>query len=220
MKPLPEDLQQLAPYINAVAPYLDRYGYLALFVGVLLEDFGVPLPGETLLIAASMLASLGRFHMLLVAGVAFAAAVMGDNIGYAIGRFAGRPVVLRFGKHLLLSERRLGRMERYFARRGGWIIIIARFIEGLRQLNGIVAGLSHMPWRRFLAFNVIGAALWVGTWTTAAWLAGRRLGPLLEWAGSAKRVVAILVAAAAAALVIRLAVAAIRRRAENRRPRQ
>jgi membrane protein DedA with SNARE-associated domain len=211
MKPLPPELHKLAPYFNAVGPYLDRYGYWALFFGVMLEDFGVPLPGETLLIAAALLASVGEYNILLVAAVAFAAAVIGDNIGYAIGRFAGRPIILRVGKYVLITEERLGRLERYFARKGGWIIIIARFIEGLRQLNGIVAGLSHMPWRRFLTFNAVGAALWVAAWASAAYFFGKELGPLLDWMGSYRWIV--LIAVVAALLVAWLLVHLVRKRA-------
>jgi membrane protein DedA with SNARE-associated domain len=108
--------------------------------------------------------------------VAFLAAVIGDSLGYLIGRAGGRPLVLRFGRYVWLTPQRLDRVETFMSRHGTKIVVIARFVEGLRQLNGIVAGMSRMPWPRFVLFNSIGAAVWVAAWTTAGYFAGNHLG--------------------------------------------
>ena len=113
--------------------------------------------------------------MVAVGLVAFFAAVFGDNIGYAIGRFGGRRLVERWGKYMFLTPERLDKAEEFFNRHGAKIIIIARFIEGLRQANGIIAGIAQMHWLRFLAYNALGAALWVGTWVSVGYFAGQHI---------------------------------------------
>lgn len=156
----------------ALAPILDSYGYLAVGGLLFLEDFGVPAPGEAILIAAAVYAGAGQLNIALVVLIGLLAAVLGDNVGFAIGHFGGRALVLRFGRYVLLTQHRLATVEGFFASHGGKVVTIARFIEGLRQANGIIAGLTGMRWRRFLAFNVLGAAIWVGLWSTVGYLAG------------------------------------------------
>jgi membrane protein DedA with SNARE-associated domain len=127
------------------------------------------------LIAAAVFAGSGRLNVFAVALVGFAAAVVGDNIGYAIGRFGGRRLADRWGKYVFLTPERLDRAEAFFARHGTKIIVIARFVEGLRQANGIIAGIGKMHWLRFLACNALGAALWVATWVIVGFLAGQHI---------------------------------------------
>ncbi len=169
---------QLPGVFHTLAPLLSHYGYLAVGGLVMLEDFGVPVPGETVLIAAAVYAGAGRLNVVLVAVIAFVAAVVGDNIGYVIGYFGGRELVLRWGRYVFLTPSRLEKAERFFKRNGGKVVTVARFIEGLRQANGIIAGVTEMPWLRFLVFNAVGAALWVGLWTTAGYLAGGSINTL------------------------------------------
>ena len=145
-------------------PYLDHYGYWALFGAILLEDFGMPVPGETLLIAGALLASRGKMHIVPLLVTACIAAVTGDNMGYAIGRFGGRRLVFRYGRYVLITEERLRKAEGFFGRYGGAVVVMARFLAVLRQLNGIVAGTVKMSWYRFLLYNMLGAALWVTFW--------------------------------------------------------
>ncbi|MGW5659667.1 DedA family protein [Streptomyces sp. NPDC003758] len=161
-----------------VAPILDHWGYLAVAGLVFIEDFGVPVPGETILIVAAVYAGAGRLNIVLVAVIAFCAAVLGDNVGYAIGRFGGHRLVERYGRYVLLTPARVKKAEGFFIRHGGKVVTVARFIEGLRQANGIIAGMAGMSWRRFLAFNALGAALWVGAWVTFGGLAGAHLDTL------------------------------------------
>jgi membrane protein DedA with SNARE-associated domain len=152
--------------------WLGHYGYGLVFATILLEDFGLPAPGETILISAALIAAKGKLSIFLLLLAAWLGAVLGDNIGYAIGRFGGRALVLRIGRYVLVNEKRLSRAEGFFRRHGPIVVVIARFIEILRQLNGIAAGILNMPWRKFLLFNAIGALLWVGFWGTLFYLAG------------------------------------------------
>jgi membrane protein DedA with SNARE-associated domain len=151
---------------------LHHYGYLGVAGFIFFEDFGIPLPGETMLIAAALYAGAGHLNVLLVGLIAFAAAVLGDNVGYAIGHFGGRRLIERVGKYVFITPARLDRAEDFFNRHGGKLVVVARFVEGLRQANGLVAGTIHMHWLKFLACNALGAALWVGLWTTLGYIAG------------------------------------------------
>jgi membrane protein DedA with SNARE-associated domain len=164
--------------LASLAPVLTHGGYWAIGGLVLLEDFGIPVPGETVLIAGAVYAGAGRLNIFVVWLVAFVAAVVGDNIGYVVGRAGGRPLALRYGRYVFLTPARLDKAEDFFTRHGGWIVIIARFVEGLRQANGIIAGISGMHWRKFLIFNALGAALWAGLWAALGDLAGQHIGTI------------------------------------------
>ncbi len=170
MDELLKQFPTIAPFIKSVMPYINRYGYWAIFFAIYLEDFGLPMPGETVLIICSLFAALGKLNMAAVGVIGFSAAVLGDNTGFAIGHYGGRKVILKWGKYVFLTEERLKKLEGYFRKRGGLIIAVARFIQGLRQFNGIVAGISNVPWKKFILYNIIGAALWVGMWVGAATL--------------------------------------------------
>jgi membrane protein DedA with SNARE-associated domain len=160
--------------LHSLEPTLDRFGYLALGL-VFLEDFGVPVPGETVLIVSAIYAGTGRLNIWLVALIGFAAALLGDNVGFAIGHFGGRPLAERYGKYIFLTPERLDKAASFFDRHGGKVIVIARFVEGLRQANGIIAGITGMHWTRFLPFNALGAALWVGVWVSIGYFSGSHI---------------------------------------------
>ena len=166
--------------LGALAPLLSRYGYFAVLGVVGVESFGVPAPGQTILIAAGVLAGSGQLNVVAVAACGFVASVVGDNIGYAIGRFGGRRLVLRFGRFILLTEERLGKAEGFVERHGGKIVAVARFVDGFRQFNGVISGIAGMSWWRFLAFNALGAALWVAVWVPMGYLAGNHVGFLYD----------------------------------------
>ena len=152
----------LPGFLDALSSPLQHFGVWAIALLIMLEDFGIPVPGETILIAGAVYAGAGRINVVGVGVAAFIAAIIGDNIGFAIGHFGGRALALRWGKYVFLTEERLDKAERFFDRRGAIVITFARFVEGLRQANGIIAGITGMHWLRFLIFNAIGAALWVG----------------------------------------------------------
>ena len=195
-----------------LAPLLNHWGYAAVGGLLFLEDFGVPLPGETMLIAAAVYAGAGQLNVVAVAVVAVVAAVCGDNIGYAIGRYGGHRLVTRYGHYVLLTPARVARAEAFFTRHGGKVVTVARFVEGLRQANGIVAGLSEMRWRRFLAFNALGAVLWVGVWVTLGSLAGSHIGTLYP---AIQRYELYVLGAAAVALAVVVVRHLLHRRADR-----
>lgn len=167
-------------YIHAAAPVIDHYGYLAVAGLLFLEDFGILVPGEAILIAAAFYAGLGQLNIVLVILIGIIAAVAGDNVGFAIGSYGGRPLVERFGKYVFLTKERLDKAESYFNRHGGKIVAIARFIDGLRQLNGIIAGISEMRWAKFIIFNVIGAGVWVTFWSLVGYYGGSHISSFLR----------------------------------------
>lgn len=158
---------------------LDRYGYFGIAGAVFVEGFGIPAPGESAIIAGSAYAARGHFNVVAVALVAFMAAVTGDSLGYLIGRVGGRRLVLRYGRFVRLTPQRLDKVEAFMDRHGPKVVAVARFVDGLRQLNGVVAGATGMPWRRFVLFNAIGGAAWVAVWSTAGYLAGDHLDQII-----------------------------------------
>jgi membrane protein DedA with SNARE-associated domain len=192
--------------IGLVAPYLDRYGYAAVVGALLLESFGLPLPGEAMLIAGAALAAEGKLRLAPLLACAWLAAVLGDNIGYAVGRFGGRRLIARYGARIGITESRLARVEAFFRRYGGEVVLVARFFAVLRQLNGIVAGSVGMRWWRFLAYNAVGAALWVSAWGFGVYQFGQSLGHIvarIHGSGYAIGLVALVVIVAVVALYSR-----------------
>ena len=173
--------QHIPSFINSLQPFVTKYGYLGVGGLVLVEDFGVPAPGETVLITAAFFAGLGHLNILLVALIAFIAAVIGDNIGFIIGEYGGHPLVERFGRYIFLTPERVQKAEVFFNRHGGKVVTIARFIEGLRQANGIIAGLSNMRWPKFIMFNALGAALWVSLWSAIGYFGGSHINTFLKY---------------------------------------
>ncbi len=167
--------EHLPGVLHSLEPALNNFGYLAVAGLVLVEDFGVPVPGETALILAGVYAGTGRLNIGVVALLGFCGALAGDNIGFAIGHFGGRSLVERYGRYIFITPERLDIAARFFDRHGGKIIVVARFIEGLRQANGIIAGTTGMRWARFLFFNAMGAALWVLVWASVGYFSGSHI---------------------------------------------
>jgi membrane protein DedA with SNARE-associated domain len=147
-------------YLARAQLLLERYGYGVVAVAVMAEGVGIPTPGQTLLIAGALEAAKGRMNIGWLLFVATAAATVGNSFGYAIGRWGGRTVLNKFK----INATRQQRFEDTFNRRGGAVILVARFIDGLRQLNGIIAGVMRMPWWTFTAYNAAGALLWACAW--------------------------------------------------------
>jgi membrane protein DedA with SNARE-associated domain len=157
--------------LHSLSSVLDRYGCLALVGVVAIEGIGIPAPGQIILIAAGGYAASGQLNIVAVLIFALLAAVIGDNLGYAIGHYRGRPLVRRFGRFIFLTEDRVAATERFFRGRGNMVVLAGRFVHGLRQAIGIVAGMADMQWRRFLTYNIVGAIAWVGIWVLVGYLA-------------------------------------------------
>jgi membrane protein DedA with SNARE-associated domain len=209
---------ELPGFLGALAPLLTRYGYLALFAMIGVESFGVPAPGQSILIAAAVFAGLGRLNLPLVALVAFLAATIGDNVGYAIGRYGGRRLVNRFGRYVGLTETRLDRLGGVFERQGPKLVVLARFVDGFRQFNGVLSGLAGMRWTAFCGYNALGAALWVGIWTAVGRLAGHHIVAVYQHVQRYQLWVLAALVLLAAALVTRHLIR--RRRASANRTEQ
>ena len=205
--------QHLPGVLHSLEPALNNFGYLAVAGLVLIEDFGVPVPGETALVLAGVYAGTGRLNVGVVALLGFCAALLGDNIGFAIGHFGGRRLAERYGPYIFLTPERLDNVTRFFERHGGKVIIVARFVEGLRQANGIIAGTTGMHWARFLLFNAIGAALWALVWTSVGYFSGSHINTIYNDATRYDTYLAIGVGALLLAYVARRVLRARRARA-------
>jgi membrane protein DedA with SNARE-associated domain len=177
-----------------ITQLIATYGYFALFALIALESLGIPLPGETALIAASLYAgSTHRLDIFAVAGVAVAAAVLGDNAGYWLGRRGGGALVARYGHLVRLDARRL-KVGRYlFARHGFAVVSVGRFISVLRTYAAFLAGVSRMPAGTFALANAVGGVLWAGGYAAAAYGLGNAAGAF----GSTAAVLGLGVTAAA-----------------------
>ena len=140
--------------LENVLSVIAEYGYLIVLFGVMLKSAGVPIPGETILIAAGIPAQRGRVDVGDAILFGILGAVMGDQIGYWVGREGGRPFVLRWGRYVLITPERLAHAERFFERHGGKAVFFARFVAGLRVFGALVAGISHMHWLHLLLLQL------------------------------------------------------------------
>lgn len=194
--------------LQLIEQYMLAYGYWAVFFGVMLENAGLPVPGETILLVGGYFAASrpDQFNLFRVMITAAIGAVIGDNIGFAIGHHYGRGFLLRIGRFFFLTPKRFEHMENYFASHGNKTILVARFITGLRVFAALLAGASRkMPWRVFLVYNLAGAVLWAVVITLLGYLFGQSLPLLVKWVGRTGTVLLI------AAIVIGVVVWRVRR---------
>jgi membrane protein DedA with SNARE-associated domain len=161
-----------------------RYGYAVIFVGVLLENTGLPVPGETTVLAGAALAQFGRLSLPWVIVTAIVAAVTGDNIGFYIGRRGGRVLAERYGWRVGLTRERLQEFDRFFERHGAKTVFIARFITGLRVVCALLAGGSEMPWSEFVFYNASGAIAWSTSVALAGYFLAYSWDTLERWIGN------------------------------------
>lgn len=152
---------------------LRDWGYGVVFAAMLLENAGLPLPGETVTLLGGYAAGSGHLNVFGVMAAAAGGAILGDNLGYWVGRRAGWGVVLRVGRLLRRSPEQMESLRSGFLRHAGRSVLIGRFVAVLRVLAGPLAGAVHMPYGRFVLFNCLGAVLWAGTMVSLAWVGGR-----------------------------------------------
>jgi membrane protein DedA with SNARE-associated domain len=156
-----------------------HYGYWAVGAALLLENAGVPVPGETVLLLASFLAySEHDLRLPWIILVGTIAATAGDNLGFALGYYGGRPLLQRYQDFFRIQHTTVARGEELFARYGAVTIFFARFVFGMRIIAGPLAGVLRMPWRKFSLFNFLGAGLWVTVISSVGYLFGQHWGRL------------------------------------------
>jgi membrane-associated protein len=173
---------------------LSHIGYPALFGLVMAESSGVPVPGETALITAGILAGQGHLEIGLVIALAATAAIVGDNLGYLIGRHGGRRLLERPGRFAAHRAKVLEHGEPFFARHGPKAVFFGRWILGLRVWASWLAGITHMPWRSFLMYNALGGISWAVTVGLLAYLAGDAIEVIVRDVGIGALVVVAVVA--------------------------
>lgn len=171
-----------------------RYGYWAVGAALLLENMGIPVPGETILLLASFLAfSQHELQLSWIIVVGTIAATVGDNLGFTLGYYGGRRLLERYQSFFRIENATLLRGERLFARYGAVTVFFARFVFGMRIVAGPMAGALRMAWRKFLIYNFLGAALWVSVISTVGYLFGRHWDHLEQ---NVKRVDLVIAVAA------------------------
>jgi membrane protein DedA with SNARE-associated domain len=164
-----------------VTHFFITHGLPLLFVVIMLESFGIPLPGETALIAFGVLASEGHYSIVSVITVAAAGAIIGDNLGYwLLGRLGGRALFRRWRWLERYSDRILPRAEKLMQRHGGKTVFFGRFVAVLRVGAAAVAGLAHMNWWKFLFWNATGGIVWATTVGLSAYYGGRAVADAIQ----------------------------------------
>jgi membrane protein DedA with SNARE-associated domain len=186
---------------NALTQLLSSYGYWAVLLFVAIESTGIPFPGETMLLVAAIYAgSHPNFHISLVIAAAAAGAILGDNLGFLVGRTGGFPLLRRYGHVVRLDERRLKLGVYLFRKHGAKVVFFGRFVAVLRAWAAFLAGTSRMPWARFLPYNAAGGILWATIYGLGGYALGNNIHRVTGPIGIATVVLAI--AAIFASLVV------------------
>ncbi len=168
-------------FINLLSPYIYAYGYLVAFFGMMLENAGIPVPAETALIICSFFSGQGVLKIWLVILIAILGDVIGDNIGFCIGRFGGRPLVEKFGRYVRLDRDKIDAMEALFREKGGRTVFTAHFFATTRIAAALTAGISHMHYVRFMAFNLAAAIAFVSLVANITYFFGKNLDATLRF---------------------------------------
>jgi membrane protein DedA with SNARE-associated domain len=156
--------------LHALDQLFEAYGYAAIFLGIMLESIGLPLPGESLMIAAALYAAATHhLNIFVLVPLAAAGAILGDQIGYFVGRWVGYRVLARFGRSVGLSDERLELGRFLFRRYGSWVVFLGRFVAFLRTFAAVLAGANRMPWHSFLLWNAAGGIGWTALYGFGAY---------------------------------------------------
>jgi membrane-associated protein len=210
--PSPADLIASIPdspqgILHFVTGLLLAHGYVVIFIGAALDNFGLPASGDVVLFAGGWFANLGRVALPLVMLSGFAGALVSDNAVYWIGRIGGRPLVSRILKmrflHFLINEGTLEKVERYFEAHGGKMVFVGRFGPGLRSMTPLFAGVSRMKYYKFLPYNLSAAAVWAVAYTLVGYVFGSYWSDLLAVAKSFGYGIVVLVTLVLGAYLVR-----------------
>jgi len=174
-------VQSLLAAVNSYEPLLVEYGLAVILAAIALEGFGIPVPGQSLLIAGALLSTRGEFDIRVLLVSSVFAAIAGSTLGYVIGRAGGRKLLLL----LPLNPSRLERMDTICERYGTLLVVLSRFIDGPRQLAGIFVGSLRMPAVTFLLAISAGAVLWVGFWGLGSYYFGQHIHVIVKLVESA-----------------------------------
>jgi len=188
-----------------------HYGYLIVFLPILGESAGIPLPGETVLLAGGLAASKGILSLPLVILVGASAAIIGDNLGYLVGRRGGRPLLFRYGSLLRVKDRQIAILDSFFLKHGPKTVFFGRWVIFLRVWAALFAGASQMHWRQFVFWNALGGLAWATTMGSLAYVFAASVVRISKLFGVLAWVFAIVVAIAVAIFINQ-----IQKRAENR----
>ena len=186
----------------AIEAWIRDWGYLAVFIPLVLETAGIPFPGETILLIASAASSHGVLNPFVLAAVATVAVIIGDNIGYCVGRYGGRRLVDRLS-HIGRIEAGVAWGERFFELHGGKAVFLARWVAGLRIFGAWIAGMSHMEWRRFFLWNALGGVTWACTITALGYAFGNSIQTVERYLGRVGAIAFAVVVVVAAVIALR-----------------
>ena len=172
---------------------LETFGYLAVFLFIAIESMGIPFPGETMLITAALYAGhTHRMEIVLVIAAAAAGAIIGDNIGFAIGHWGGYRLVRRYGRYVRLHEGRLKLGQYLFRKHGGKVVFFGRFVSILRAYAAFLAGTNRMPWWRFLVFNAAGGVVWASVFGLGGYALGTQIHNITRTSGIVFGILAVV----------------------------
>jgi len=174
--------------------HFQQHGYLTVACALLLENAGVPVPGETILLFASFLAFHHHLNIGVIIVVAIIACTMGDNLGYLIGSWGGRPLLERWKRVFHIKDEHIHRGEDLFRRFGSFTIFFARFVFGMRVIAGPLAGVLSMPWKSFALFNFLGAAVWVTVISLVGYSFGRHWRAMMHFMHRMNLILVLLLA--------------------------
>ncbi|MGL5944273.1 MAG: DedA family protein [Waterburya sp.] len=169
--------------LDTLQEFARLYGYWAVFVGIAIENMGIPLPGETIVIVGGFLAGSGELNYWFVLGSAIAGAVLGDNFGYWVGRSGGWQLLVKIGRIFNIQEQQLELAKDRYSRNAAQAVFLGRFVTILRIFAGPLAGITQMPYQQFLLYNFGGAAVWATTIVSLAYFLGKvvSLEQIITW---------------------------------------
>jgi membrane protein DedA with SNARE-associated domain len=186
-------------FFEWIIPFVQEHGYWIVGVVLLIENMGIPVPGELILISAGLLAFEGHLDVAAIAAWALVGAIVGDNLGYLLGRRYGSALLRGYCRLFRVTQDRLEKTQEIFLRYSGWAVFLGRFVALLRIFAGPIAGILGMSWRHFLVCNAAGAVIWVGAILGGSYLFGANIRPIISAVG-----IWGVVAAALAVLYIKI----------------